>query len=400
MYFKQEQFKNAGHGGNMNDNNQGAQNNSNANQTLDLKKTKICPVIKQGKRCPKGDKCNFAHSNEELRSKPNLTKTKMCPNITKNGHCELGENCNFAHSELELRSTPNLYKTALCNNFMSGECKLGEYCRFAHGEAELRIKQTVEPLPQNGYFGQQGFNNNQGNFNGYNGGYQKKNMGMKNNQGKKSDFRGKGFSNNGGNNNGRGGYGNNQRGDYQMNGGYHQQQQGGMVYAQSPQQQVQYYMAQGVPGQQEGMVINYAQANPTQINGGATQGYQIVQNQNGQLMAMPINMSPQMGHNDTAVNMPQQMQQNGEQQKHPQGAVISPGYQQYPNTPNEVMVSQEPHAQGSVNGPVNPPPQMNQNGYSGHHMQGQQYAIVNHGGQSPSGQAGQMGVAVPVQGMK
>ena len=48
MYFKQEQFKNAGHGGNMNDNNQGAQNNSNANQTLDLKKTKICPVIKQG----------------------------------------------------------------------------------------------------------------------------------------------------------------------------------------------------------------------------------------------------------------------------------------------------------------------------------------------------------------
>jgi hypothetical protein len=54
-------------------------------QTLDLKKTKICPVVKQGKRCPKADMCNFAHSNEELRAKPNLSKTKMCPMIIKNG---------------------------------------------------------------------------------------------------------------------------------------------------------------------------------------------------------------------------------------------------------------------------------------------------------------------------
>lgn len=47
--------------------------------TLDLKKTKLCPVIKQGKRCSKGDMCNFAHTIEELRAKPNLSKTKMCP---------------------------------------------------------------------------------------------------------------------------------------------------------------------------------------------------------------------------------------------------------------------------------------------------------------------------------
>jgi hypothetical protein len=54
-------------------------------QTLDLKKTKICPVVKQGKRCPKADMCNFAHTNEELRAKPNLSKTKMCPMVIKNG---------------------------------------------------------------------------------------------------------------------------------------------------------------------------------------------------------------------------------------------------------------------------------------------------------------------------
>merc|ERR1712151_656206 len=156
MYFKQDNKPM----GNMQDKMQIAQSSS--TQTLDLRKTKICPVIKQGmKRCPKGDRCNFAHSNEELRSKPNLSKTKMCPNITKTGHCEMGDQCNYAHSELELRSTPNLYKTALCNSFMAGECKLGEYCRFAHGESELRTpvnKSSPEPnqnqmLQMQNYFG-------------------------------------------------------------------------------------------------------------------------------------------------------------------------------------------------------------------------------------------------------
>merc|ERR1711904_388168 len=89
------------------------------------------------------DKMQIAQSSSTQTL--DLRKTKICPNITKTGHCEMGDQCNFAHSELELRSTPNLYKTALCNSFMSGECKLGEYCRFAHGEAELRMKPITEP---------------------------------------------------------------------------------------------------------------------------------------------------------------------------------------------------------------------------------------------------------------
>merc|ERR1740139_1693213 len=167
---------------------------SSSTQTLDLRKTKICPVIKQGmKRCPKGDRCNFAHSNEELRSKPNLSKTKMCPNITKTGHCEMADQCNFAHSELELRSTPNLYKTALCNSFMSGECKLGEYCRFAHGEAELRVKPITEP-PISTYF-PNGPNYGGGNFmqNKYGGGNN-----MQHGGGMENNFRNRSYNNRGG----------------------------------------------------------------------------------------------------------------------------------------------------------------------------------------------------------
>lgn len=141
----------------------------NKSNVLDLKKTKLCPNLKQG-HCPKGDRCNFAHSQEELRMKPNLMKTKMCPNMQKKGGCEFGDSCNFAHSELELRSTPNIYKTSLCNNFMAGECKLGDLCRFAHGEIELRKK--VQNMPQNDFRPQQQFNRPMEMRNGMRGGQQ------------------------------------------------------------------------------------------------------------------------------------------------------------------------------------------------------------------------------------
>jgi len=146
------------------------QQNGDNKPVLDLKKTQLCPNIKQG-HCAKGDRCNFAHNNDELRMKPNLSKTKMCPNLSKKGHCDFGDNCNFAHSELELRSTPNIYKTSLCNNFMAGECKLGDLCRFAHGETELR-KDLSERKPYQHNGGQQrgGYNNQRGGFNNQRGG--------------------------------------------------------------------------------------------------------------------------------------------------------------------------------------------------------------------------------------
>ena len=135
-------------------------------------------------------------------------------------------------------------------------------------------------------------------------------------------------------------------------------------------------------------------------------------------MAMPINMPPQMGETGAPQQMPPTTEQPKQLSAQSQPTVVSPGYQQYPGNPQEVMVNpQEGHAQGQpqvqgqmqsqissqgqMQGQVNAPQQMGQNGYAGHHIQGQQpYAIMNPQAQASNTQAGQMGVAVPVQGMK
>lgn len=130
-------------GGMKNSNNKPDDQNGNNKAKPYLFKTKLCPMYTQGSGCPKGDKCLFAHSQEELRSRPNLSKTKLCEAYLK-GQCGMGEHCNFAHSELELKSTPDMYKTALCNNFTNGTCRLGDICRFAHGEADLRINMNQQ----------------------------------------------------------------------------------------------------------------------------------------------------------------------------------------------------------------------------------------------------------------
>jgi len=46
-------------------------------------------------------------------------KTKMCPHL-QDGICSRGPSCNYAHSQNELRSAPNLKKTRLCQQFLSG----------------------------------------------------------------------------------------------------------------------------------------------------------------------------------------------------------------------------------------------------------------------------------------
>lgn len=101
--------------------------------------------------CFKGDKCPFAHSEDELREKPNLMRTKLCETFLESGTdittfvtpffkyyflslktnayrlsnhhlgmCKNGDRCTFAHGEVELRSTPDLFKTAICNLWNQG----------------------------------------------------------------------------------------------------------------------------------------------------------------------------------------------------------------------------------------------------------------------------------------
>ena len=74
-----------------------------------FKKTKLCPRFSRG-MCQKGEECNFAHGENELKQQVNLQKTKMC----SNGKECSRPNCTFAHDESELRFTDDYYKTNLC----------------------------------------------------------------------------------------------------------------------------------------------------------------------------------------------------------------------------------------------------------------------------------------------
>lgn len=87
-------------------------------------------------------------------------KTAMCKNFTTDNGCQYGEKCQFAHGVNELRTytggmasaqmfkpiqqlQKNImnYKIVKCKNFeKDGACKYGSHCSFAHGDNELRTK--------------------------------------------------------------------------------------------------------------------------------------------------------------------------------------------------------------------------------------------------------------------
>ncbi|CAE7791331.1 Zfp36l3 [Symbiodinium sp. CCMP2592] len=77
-----------------------------------------------------------------------LKNTRMCK-FAETGRCRRGQACNFAHSEADLRPQPDLYSTRLCAQFSAGGCRYGRRCRFAHGEAELRPVINEVPEGQN-----------------------------------------------------------------------------------------------------------------------------------------------------------------------------------------------------------------------------------------------------------
>eukprot|EP01070_Trichotokara_eunicae_P004826 Trichotokara_eunicae@DN4185_c0_g1_i1.p1 len=99
-------------------------------------KTKLCPWNKHG-RCDRGDKCQYAHADVEVRSCPSLTKTSLCPLQASSGKCT-NVNCRFAHTKDELRSTTDMFKTAVCFAWLRNKCNAGDACRHAHGQVELR----------------------------------------------------------------------------------------------------------------------------------------------------------------------------------------------------------------------------------------------------------------------
>ena len=157
-----------------------------------LFKTKLCKAFEESGTCSRGDSCNFAHGNDELRepsgdggnfqsnnaggwrndgSKPSGDFTKgfqqqRKPSVPcrgwKEGNCTFGnkckflhgeptqkicrsfnqggcnyENCKFAHIQYPSNNGGNAggnnLRTKPCNNFsQTGSCKYGDNCKFAH----------------------------------------------------------------------------------------------------------------------------------------------------------------------------------------------------------------------------------------------------------------------------
>ncbi|EKX41970.1 hypothetical protein GUITHDRAFT_51698, partial [Guillardia theta CCMP2712] len=66
-------------------------------------------------------------------------KTQMCKNFEAHGFCGFGDKCNFAHGKEELRSGGRApsdtrhFKTRLCKTFaLKGKCPYGDNCTYAH----------------------------------------------------------------------------------------------------------------------------------------------------------------------------------------------------------------------------------------------------------------------------
>jgi len=78
--------------------------------------------------------------------KANLYKTELCHSFEETGHCRYGSKCQFAHSEKELRHVDRhpKYKTEICKTFWEqGTCPYGKRCCFIHKLRDVSKKEEV-----------------------------------------------------------------------------------------------------------------------------------------------------------------------------------------------------------------------------------------------------------------
>ena len=88
-------------------------------------KTALCKKFTENQSCPYGDKCQFAHGEQELRNFNGHAQNMMYP---------LGMGTKNQNNMLN-------YKIVKCKNWEKDKtCKYGAHCTFAHGEEELRNK--------------------------------------------------------------------------------------------------------------------------------------------------------------------------------------------------------------------------------------------------------------------
>lgn len=75
--------------------------------------------------------------NKQLNVNTQLYKTELCASYIKIGICPYGNKCQFAHGENELKlvSRPPKWRSKPCANWSKfGSCRYGSRCCFKHGE--------------------------------------------------------------------------------------------------------------------------------------------------------------------------------------------------------------------------------------------------------------------------
>ncbi|RLV88988.1 mRNA decay factor CTH1 [Spathaspora sp. JA1] len=74
---------------------------SNASVNTQLYKTELCASFMKMGICPYGNKCQFAHGENELKrvERPPKWRSKPCANWAKYGSCRYGNRCCFKHGD-------------------------------------------------------------------------------------------------------------------------------------------------------------------------------------------------------------------------------------------------------------------------------------------------------------
>ncbi|CAL4122125.1 unnamed protein product [Meganyctiphanes norvegica] len=78
-------------------------------------------------------------------------KTELCRPFEENGYCKYGDKCQFAHGGQDLRTLTRhpKYKTELCRTFHTiGFCPYGPRCHFIHNAEERRGPEPAVPTKQ------------------------------------------------------------------------------------------------------------------------------------------------------------------------------------------------------------------------------------------------------------
>ncbi|KAL6121915.1 zfp36l2-A [Nucleospora cyclopteri] len=79
-----------------------------------------------------------------------LYKTEMCRSYNEMGYCKYGDRCQFSHSDVELRDVSRhpKYKTETCRVFWEqGTCPYGKRCCFLHSEVDLDKEEISDQIP-------------------------------------------------------------------------------------------------------------------------------------------------------------------------------------------------------------------------------------------------------------